>query len=559
MNKKWWEYLDYASIEPKMYVYGRDRFITKIGAFLSILAAVSMLVLSGYFFINFLERTDLNVIYYSNTKSFTPYVNLNGKPFFWRFEDVNNNEIDPRIGRVVSTYWVESNGTQTIYELETEPCTFEKHLTNPIYKEYFKFNISMYQCIKPNTYNLSLSADDSTNSVTYFNIYISECENSTQNGNYCLPVSEIETQLANLDMYFEFYFPTYIIDHYNRTNPIKEYYYTNMEKIFSNFFYSYYEGQKILNYSSDDGNVFQDFIDYEGFSRDNINSFSQLSPQKTQVYIPKSIAVVQFTINSSQFDQYKRTYPKLQSVVANIGGIFKFITVIAQIISQFVTEKMMFVNLANWVIFFDKKNKGSVGREGRSNMHPSSNINLGKSSINIMEGVNQGTKQITQNNLLTPNPIAIHKTTRSVISKFYVPTTKPINMTISYSKNNKGNFVESEFKEIGLLESILPRRCVNKNSAAQIAEICKKIIKKQLSCEDMLQNMSDINKLKLLLFDKKQLVVFNSLKNPNLDQHVRKLYDKKGNLEIKQIEELLVELSQKEDGLSKSLFRHFEQ
>ena len=52
-------------------------------------------------------------------------------------------------------------------------------------------------------------------------------------------------------------------------------------------------------------------------------------------------------MNSYTIDIFKRKYPKLQSVVANIGGIIKLFLTIAQILSRFISEKMLNIELAN--------------------------------------------------------------------------------------------------------------------------------------------------------------------------------------------------------------------
>jgi hypothetical protein len=64
-------------------------------------------------------------------------------------------------------------------------------------------------------------------------------------------------------------------------------------------------------------------------------------------------------MNSQYAELYKRSYPKIQSVMANIGGMLKFITFCAKIISEYFTSNMMYIDLSKEIILFEDKEQES--------------------------------------------------------------------------------------------------------------------------------------------------------------------------------------------------------
>jgi hypothetical protein len=66
----WFQNIDLLGIEPKLYyqVYyqGAERYKTKKGAFITSLSGVVILFLSGYFILNFLQKSQTSVLSYSD-------------------------------------------------------------------------------------------------------------------------------------------------------------------------------------------------------------------------------------------------------------------------------------------------------------------------------------------------------------------------------------------------------------------------------------------------------------------------------------------------------------
>lgn len=80
-------------------------------------------------------------------------------------------------------------------------------------------------------------------------------------------------------------------------------------------------------------------------------------------------------------------------------------------------------------------------------------------------------------------------------------------------------------------ELICPTFLLSKKSNVEKLEEHKKIVFKYLSIENMISNFNDINKLKLLYLNERELEIFNQI-----DYLMQKIDDKAGNSTLKHLE-----------------------
>ena len=176
MSKKLWEILDITSVEAKLYIQGKTRFKTKFGAFMSLLALLAVCVLSIYFFIVYLSKSEVNVLFVTENKEVISYMDLNKKPFFFKFGLINGTSIDPTIGATTLGQFYFKNGAISYSLLYTEPCAWNVHFDEAKYKSKLKnVDIETYQCIKQDR-PLNLTNDPFENSKIY-NLAIIEAYN----------------------------------------------------------------------------------------------------------------------------------------------------------------------------------------------------------------------------------------------------------------------------------------------------------------------------------------------------------------------------------------------
>ena len=140
---KWWEYLDILSVEAKLYLHGKNRFVNKFGIFLSILSVVSVFILSSYFLIVYIRKTQLNVVFYEPYNFNEVSITFSNNPLIWSLVDQNNQIVDPRLVQVIPMQVKSQSGTEiSKLSLEIESCQFmndsiKKNL-NTIIKNNFR-------------------------------------------------------------------------------------------------------------------------------------------------------------------------------------------------------------------------------------------------------------------------------------------------------------------------------------------------------------------------------------------------------------------------------------
>jgi hypothetical protein len=499
---------DQSSVKPKLLIYGKDRYKTTLGAIMTIISYIAVTALAGYFLTTYFARRDLNVISYRETTGVNPFIDLNDKFFMFSFKDVDGKKVDPRVLQLYPTYWLYDNNTRTVLPLETQDCT-EDNFPNPEYRKIFQFDIGLNLCIVPHKYNLSLAVYPENGFRRYYNFYIAHCKNTTENGNFCYPTEDINEKMKTMNIYFQYFFPSNVFDHYNTTNPISMKYTRQNYKINVDFFYSYYEYYKKLIYLSDDGNIWEEFHEYDGHVYDEVQSYKLVSGKNTKVFVDNAIALVQFFINTDYADKHKRFYPKIQTVVANIGGVLKFVFFFARIISHHVSSQMMYVDLSNSIIdhgvdggTVHKTNRGSVSTYIN---HLSAINNAGNLSSNVHSGVHIH-KSLTIVNKAN-SPIGELSAT-PVRRKSIVPRVRTI-------------------KSLTVCEALMPTRFSANHSAKRMLERGQDVIMKFMSSNYVIKVLSEFERLKKVVLNERQHEMFKMVKFPQLHEHLVQLHDEK--------------------------------
>jgi hypothetical protein len=75
-----------------------------------------------------------------------------------------------------------------------------------------------------------------------------------------------------------------------------------------------------------------------------VSNFRETSDLRPQGTVPGSFALISIMMDS-QVDQYERRFTKFQEVLANIGGLFKGICIIALIINYVFFNELFYLNL----------------------------------------------------------------------------------------------------------------------------------------------------------------------------------------------------------------------
>lgn len=530
-SSSYWEHFDFMSVEAKLYVNGKDRYKTKLGFIMTSVSFISIFILSCFFFKSFFEKIDVNIVFLRSKTDQTLYIDLNNKPFMYRLKDIDNVDVDPRLVSITVKYFYFTDNIDDWETLETEPCAFDKHLPDPKYRKMFQnVAVESHTCIKSNRYNLNITDDPVNNKLYYFNIYINDCNNSTMNNNSCFPTEVIKEYTSTANIYFSYYFPSFALDHYNTTVPLQESFSWTEKKIYFDMYYGYSDNIKLVNYTSDEGMVMQEFKSWSYFGIDPSSSYVDISLSST-VTVPNTRSSFTIMLVPGKVDLYKRTYPKIQYVFANIGGLLKIISTISSVFTKFITSQILDVELSN--NFISGTNKERDNNNLKVN-HNHNNYNNNNINYNFSPTINNSAKKLVK---LTPK-----FSTMTILSRQIQNPSRSVSISDNsklYSFNlkpDKSLKTASNYRELSFIEALLPSLCLNHQSAKHNLQDIRKIIRSYLSTEYILRLHRDFINLKNSIFNEKENELLNHMRCPTVEEHYR-------NIRIKQKRQSTIEIN----------------
>jgi hypothetical protein len=343
--------LDFLGNEPQIYIFGMSRYRTVLGALLSLLTITSILTLSLYFTVVVFTRQEL-VLISSHTNSFTKSINITSTPFLFTAAKANGDKYNFSIYYPIVQLWnylPENKGTPVTINIPIKSCEktdlagFEDIFANfTAYPDYLCFDKSKLDLTVFGTNG------DILNGYSKLQIYIAKCTNdSSLNPNVdkknCMTSSSIDSILSSTPLHFYMTYPDNNIDFHNTSYPFYNYLRTEdfTFPLSANYKYSYILKKALLY--SDFGLVFEDRTKEEIFQYDRTESTVFIG---SGFNVKEAFGVISVSL-SEKADSHIRSYSKLQSLVANIGGIVNFIYLIARFVVNYVSGKMLLTNYVN--------------------------------------------------------------------------------------------------------------------------------------------------------------------------------------------------------------------
>jgi hypothetical protein len=491
---------DNSSFEPRVLINGKERYVTRVGGAMTILGVITCIALAGYFIVDFFERNNINVIYSKESNNVLPVNNLIDKFFVFHITDVSSEtgSIDERVVKIVPVL-IEFKGGQRVGSdiLDTKPCTNTTFQQN--YTEIFNQTIadfSSFNCIDSSKYNLTLFNDINNGAGRYLNIYIARCIGTTLDGRPCLPEDEVNETLNQMRIYYEAYYLTHTYDHGNLDSPlivkpIFDYFYMGMD-IFRTKMVNF----RSIIYESDSALIFTDPKSKEGIVFDDVYSYTEYSGINTKSFIKGTFSVVQYNLNGDTADVYRRTYPKLQQLLANIMGVVDVILVVCNIISQYISYQMMIIDLSNIVIRHVDLDKNQIG-----NLYKSKKVGI-KST--------EKPKSSTDLNSFKAQEAGRPK------SSTELNTFKATDM-VPYPRDFKKPIV----KRMSTTEAILCAFCTRINSAKRLLDPTELILRRQMSVDYFLRFHSEFERLKRIMLNDVQYRNFDQLPKATIEEHMK--------------------------------------
>ncbi len=324
---------DFLSPEPTLYIHSSSRYTSIPGIISSIFLFLAFFIIILYFFIDFLIGSTLTLVYSKEDVSEDFSFNLNNKLLAFTLQNLETGYVDPRVASLVPVLW-RYNGTQsTVIDIPIEQCEFGKHISEDVYGEMFQsLDIHNFQCLNTEDIDFNLFFNKTEWSGSFIIIFFQTCVNTTENENFCYPQEDIDNMMKNGSYFFSYLLETVKIDHYNYTNPM------SVSSYFQQVKMSYEERFDInvyyspIEYKTDKGWLFESIKTENNFQFDPTLTTQTKTSLNQHYYYSNVFSKFQIGINYSTKEKYKRTYPKIQSVIANISGLVQVCFQIVQMI-----------------------------------------------------------------------------------------------------------------------------------------------------------------------------------------------------------------------------------
>ena len=337
-------------ITPKITLYfnGKKTHSSIFSGILTIIAYTLILIGSIYFSFDLIKRKNPSVFYLNRFIDDAGFFPMNSSSMFHFFQfTLEDNSIDivdfesitiVGMEQYIGTYTSDNNLTKYNHWLYgncdmndvkglEDLITFPNFNQSGCIKKYFNAKEQKYYNINEEGFVWPILIHGCSHpNRTYYGIIIERCRNSTLRDKYCNTPEQIDNFIST-----HVGISLQLIDHYSQVNnydkPFKKYFYTLTNGLFNNEFATNHLN---LNPSR--------VITHNGFFFDNIKIINSYTFEQNEKITDKSngtgIYCAFYFWMQNRLQLYERAYKRIQDILANVGGITKAITLLAQLINM---------------------------------------------------------------------------------------------------------------------------------------------------------------------------------------------------------------------------------
>ena len=348
---------DFIGTIPQLYIFNNKKYKSLFSSITSILIIIFSFIFIVISIIEYLKYNTPIVVYSKANDDVTNRtVHIKDTLFMIQLIDTTNaNIINNSIAYFESdSKIIYDNGTFDRGPIELEKCEFEKNI-NLKYKDYLsqKLNfgrpIEEFYCIKSKYGNISLFYNPNIGyNVINLHVIIKNNTNYIPEKIQSLIISENN-----------------VIDHNNKDKPISEnFIYYKTTSFSSSEFTTIEVDIQYIKYDSDDGLFFKKNEYYSGLSFSDMNFFKSIKDnfdykKDLEERNSSKIGSILFQINKSNYDNYKRSYQKLQSLLAEITSVISLLLEVTKQISIILCDKKMSRDIIKSLLDKDKNSRVS--------------------------------------------------------------------------------------------------------------------------------------------------------------------------------------------------------
>ena len=526
---------------PTLTIFKDNRYKSLKSAIISILGILGIIAFSVYSIYDFFMFNNPSIIYFKdNTQAKKITVNLNDILFMFRL-----NEDDSKI----------QFGGQLIYEdgkskqIRFEKCGFGKNIDNKHKELITKFENaseqkhSNYYCISKNDSNITISYDKlEGENYIMITIFGPNSSNSSPSDSYN-------------GKYISYVIQSDSINHFDRNNPLKKDYVigntevlTDSEIIYPVIFLNYIE------YETDNGAFFSNNKIYKGIEFSNqqdklpknyvnsLKNYVNLIPNDVnkslraldfndsiEIHVNQEIihfenpieiesrngsesrngidviGIMFLRINGQFLERYKRIYPKLQSLIADIISTIQLILLIYEFLTNNLYSNKVRVEIIKSIL------KDYDDGEMKINLEKEDKENTKAELIKVVNNNKNYKENIIIENIIPKKKIILPKITnlRVNIQSSNRLITQNIDKGKIINKKNNHDMLLEKMNKINFCNFLLYEFsccCQKKSKINKIIEKCNELIDKEASFDNIIYKMLKIdNKKEQKIFENNEI------------------------------------------------------
>jgi hypothetical protein len=340
MQKRLFYQIDCLSPSPILYVFKEKRRPSYLGVILTILMIAVTIIFSASVLYKFFGHKSYSITYNKINLLESSSFNIKNTLFAFKILSKGYDYYDYEFNLVTYYY---NNETESKMKINSTDCIFS----------------SEYICLNDN------NLDNLTNELNSKEIYLS---------------FEINNKTLNEEIKIEFLFNIPKIDHDNFTNPIHYLNYTQKYIIPINQLTSIDNYFKMINYQTKTGIISTKISELNISFYDESIMIKELTEKNNSTK-----GIIKFHVSPFNVDTYLRTYPTVQELLSQIGGITSIVfRGFSIFMAFFASTKNNYVIFSHIVNKHNESNKKKITFKDNNNNYCYNNFTLSTDNDSIV-------------------------------------------------------------------------------------------------------------------------------------------------------------------------------
>ena len=501
---------DLIGTTPLLFIFKNKRYKSILSSLISITIIIFSLIFAIYSLNEYLKYDNPFIVYSKiNDEETERNIFLNETPLMFQIVNLSIEKIEESIAYFEADYVeVYDNGTVYGTLLTIEKCKLGKNIDSKYQDLFYKKssygrNIEEFYCFGKSNENISLFYNPHIG-FSFINLHIIIKKNNdyTPEKLYILIISESD-----------------LILHNNKLKPISKNYifqtiagfnsleYTNINYNFQYVKYETDDGLFYPSYKNENGMSFSDMIYFRNMI-DSYNLNNNLEKSNSS-----RIGTIIFGINKSNFDNYKRSYKRIQSLLADVMSVVSLFFEIGRQIINFLCEKRMTGDIVSNLLQKNKKNLISQQNNDINKLFK----NKEKSVISSSERKNIKKELIGK--------------TSNTDNKSY---NDEIGLNKSISNNNNGKLIKKINLKTKIINKINYFNIIKsyfcfKDNKSELINLCYDIIIEDMSIERILKRIYDLENLYNFFSseEKEKLTAIKNKRFKEINKYIHKIKNEK--------------------------------